>query len=220
MRRRREDEGYSLVEVMVAASLMAVVTAVTLTAIIQIYSGVNRAEETVTVRDRIDVSFRRLDKELRYATWISNAKAVNGRWYFEYALPPVPDSNNILQYPCRQVVLNNGVLTMASWNQPSTTPGTPFILAEGVTADATKGPVEIYMPEDKPYALAGSNPVGVGKAFEAQYVQIRLRFTVNSGKVSLPFDSIYTTQNIDRDLAKRIASGTLTSDCSKGRPTT
>jgi prepilin-type N-terminal cleavage/methylation domain-containing protein len=219
MRRRREDEGYSLVEVMVAASLMAVVTAVTLTAIIQIYSGVNRAEETVTVRDRIDVSFRRLDKELRYATWISDAKAVNGRWYFEYALPPVTDSNNVRQYPCRQVALDKGVLTMASWNQPSTNPGTPFTIAEGVTADATKGPVEIYMPEDKSYALSGSNPVGVGTAFEAQYVQIRLRFTVNSGKVTLPFDSIYTTQNIDRDLAKRITSGSLTSDCSKGRPT-
>lgn len=219
MRRRRDDEGYSLLEVLMAASLMAVVTAVALTAIIQIYTGVNRTEETVTVRDRIDVSFRRLDKELRYATWVSNTKAVNGRWYMEYALPPVVDSNNVLQYPCRQISLSNGVLSLASWNGTAA-PGTPFIIAQGVTADTTKGPVEIYTPDDQPYASASPGTIGVGTAFEAQYLQIRLRFTVTAGKVTLPFDSIFTTQNIDRNLAKRITNGSLTNDCSKGRPTT
>ncbi|BEL12121.1 hypothetical protein Q0Z83_103120 [Actinoplanes sichuanensis] len=207
--RRRGDEGYSLVEVLVAASLMSVVMAVSVTAVLQIYSSVNRTEETVSVRDAIDVSFRRLDRELRYATWVSDAKAVNGRWYLEYALPV----NQKLESPCRQIKLDNGVLTLASWTLPSSTPANPFIIASGVTADTTKGPVELYAPGAKPYASAAVGTSGVGSTFETQYQQIRLRFAVKVGKVSLPFDSVFTAQNIAR-------GSSSFNDCSKGRPTT
>jgi type II secretory pathway pseudopilin PulG len=211
--RRRGDEGYSLVEVLVAASLMSVVMAVSVTAILQIYSSVNRTEETVTVRDAIDVSFRRLDRELRYATWVSDAKAVNGRFYLEYSLPAVVNNSGVTEYPCRQIKLDNGVLTLASWKLPSITPANPFIIASGVTADTTKGPVELYAPGAKPYASAAAGTSGVGSAFETQYQQIRLKFAVNVGKVSLPFDSVFTAQNIAR-------GSSSFNDCSKGRPTT
>ncbi|MEU4157532.1 prepilin-type N-terminal cleavage/methylation domain-containing protein [Actinoplanes sp. NPDC026670] len=206
--RRRGDEGYSLVEVLVAASLMSVVMAVSVTAILQIYSSINRTEETVSVRDAIDVSFRRLDRELRYATWVSDAKAVNGRWYLEYALPL--DKNS--EYPCRQIKLENGVLTLASWKLPSTSPANPFVIASGVTADTTKGPVELYAPGAKPYASAAAGTAGVGTSFETQFQQIRLKFAVKVGKVSLPFDSVFTAQNIAR-------GSSSFNDCSKGRPT-
>lgn len=214
--RRRDDEGYSLVEVLVAASLMSVVMAVSVTAVLQIYSSINRTEETVAVRDAIDVSFRRLDREMRYATRVNPPGKVNGRWYVEYELPITDGSTNA---PCRQLKLENGVLTLSSWKLPASTPENPFIIASGVTADTTKGPVEIYAPGDKPYATATAGAAGVGSAFEPQFLQFRLKFSVNTGKVSLPFDSAFTAQNIDRVLQKKITDGAVSNECSKGRPT-
>ncbi|HWS35213.1 MAG TPA: prepilin-type N-terminal cleavage/methylation domain-containing protein [Actinoplanes sp.] len=209
-RRLAGDQGFSLIEVMMAATIMTFVLAIALTGIVQFYSDTNKTQQTAEARDQLDISFRRLDRELRYATWVSTPGKVGTRWYVEYAMPDDAAGDR----PCRQIILNNGQLILAAWNLPATASTSQTVLATGVTADTATGPVSVYLPDDRPYVSASGGASGVGSVFKPQYTQVRLRFSVTVGKVALPFDSIFTAQNIDRN-----ASRTVTSDCSKGRPT-
>ncbi|SDT78480.1 prepilin-type N-terminal cleavage/methylation domain-containing protein [Actinoplanes derwentensis] len=211
IRRLSDDRGFSLVEVMMAATIMTFVLAIALTGVVQFYASTNQTQQTSDARDQLDISFRRLDRELRYATWVATPGKVGTRWYTEYALPDDATGNS----PCRQIILNNGQLILAAWDLPAKTPATQTVLATYVTADTSAGPVAVYSPGDSPYASASVGAAGVGSGFQPQFKQVRLRFTVTVGKVALPFDSTFTAQNIDRNASQKTAN-----DCSQGRPTT
>ena len=202
--RRAGDEGYSLIELMVAMGIMSIVMAVVFGAIMQIYSATNEAEGTSYARDQLDNAFRRLDKELRYATWVNTPGQVGDRWYLEYA---VADG-------CRQLRLANGVLSLASWTPPETTPGPPATIAGELAAPADNKPFKLYNPGDQPYATASPGTGGMGKLYAPEYSQIRLQLTATVGKVTLPFDTVFTAQNTSRNTYQR------PNDCSKGRPST
>ena len=103
----RGDAGFSLIELMVTMSLMSVIMLIVTGAIVEVYSDVNRADGLSTARDQIGNSFRRLDKELRYATWVNTPGQVGGAWYLEYATSSTT---------CAQLAFQNGTLTRAEWN--------------------------------------------------------------------------------------------------------
>ena len=199
----RDDEGFSLVELMVAMGIMSIVMIAAFAAIMQIYSATNRAEGTSFARDQLGNAFRRLDKELRYATWVADPGQVDGRWYMEYA---VADG-------CRQLKLADGVLTLASWAPPATTPGPPTTIAAELGVPAGTRPFTLYDPGQQPYATASPGTGGMGRLYAPEYSQIRLQLTATVGKVTLPFDTVFTAQNTSRNTYDR------PNDCSKGRPT-
>ena len=184
-----DDQGYSLIEVIVATSLMAVVMVMVTGAITEIYSDVNRADGLSVARDQIGNSFRRLDKELRYATWVNTPGQVGSAWYVEYATTT----------DCRQLVFQNGVLTLAVWTLPGTTPGTPTKIATDLAQTGTTAPFTVYPPGSKPYASAGPFVSGVGSSYELEHSQIRLRFSGKVGKTDLPLDVLFTAQNTTRN---------------------
>jgi prepilin-type N-terminal cleavage/methylation domain-containing protein len=196
-----QDGGFSLIEVLISMSIMSVVLVIVTGAIIQIYSADTRTESTSIARDQLTNSFRRLDRELRYANWISAPGQVGTAWYLEYALPT----------GCRQLTFDGGVLTTASWNLPGTTPGTATTIATDLSLSGTTPPFTRYAPGSAPYAAASAGTAGVGSNFAPEHTQVRLQFNAAVGKVTVPFDVVFTAQNTSR----------LTSalnDCSKGRP--
>ncbi len=204
-RRRRaagRDDGFSLIELMVTMTVMSVVLVVVIGAITQIYSAVTTTEATSIGRDQLGTAFNRLDKELRYAGWIAVPGQVGTRWYLEYALPT----------GCRQLKYDAGVITLASWTLPSTTPGTPTTLATDLSLTGAVAPFTLYPAGTVPYASASAGVSGVGRNFAPEHAQVRLRFNAAVGGVTLPFDDIFTAQN-----TTRLTS--LLNDCSKGRPT-
>ena len=196
------DQGFSLIDIIVATSIMAVIMVMVTGGIIEVYSDVNKSDGISTARDQIGNSFRRLDKELRYATWVATPGQVNGAWYLEFAT-----TTN-----CQQLVFQNGVLTKMSWVLPSTTPGTPQVIASDLAQTGTTAPFTVYAPGNRPYASAGPTSSGVGRSYELEHSQVRLRFSGHVGKVDLPLDVLFTAQNTNRNT--RAAN-----DCSKGRPT-
>lgn len=196
------DEGYSLIDLIVATSLMAVIMVIVTGAISEVYSDVNRTNGLSVARDQIGNSFRRLDKELRYATWVSTPGQVNGAWYLEYAT-----NGN-----CQQLVFRNGVLTRAVWTLPGTTPGTATTIATDLAPTGATAPFTVYLPGNKPYASASPSINGVGRNYELEHTQVRLRFSGKMGRTSLPLDVLFTAQNTNRNTS-------ALSDCSKGRPT-
>jgi prepilin-type N-terminal cleavage/methylation domain-containing protein len=202
LRRRRDDDGFSLIELMVTMTIMSIVLVVVIGAITQIYSAVTSTEATSVGRDQLGNAFRRLDKELRYASWVAAPGKVGTRWYVEYALPT----------GCRQLKYDGGVITLANWTLPSTTPGTPTTLATDLSLIGTTPPFTLYLAGTIPYASAGAGVSGVGRNFAPEHAQVRLQFNAAVGRVILPFDDIFTAQN-----TTRLTS--LLNDCSKGRPT-
>ena len=203
-RETADDRGYSLIELLIAMGIMSIVMIAAFGAIMQIYSATNQAEGTSFARDQLGNAFRRLDKELRYATWVAAPGQIGDRWYLEYA---VDDG-------CRQLKLEGGVLTLASWTPPDTTPGTPTAIASDLAVPAGTKPFTLYNPGQQPYATASPGTGGVGKLYAPEYSQVRLQLTATVGKVTLPFDTVFTAQNTSRNTYQQ------NNDCSKGRPST
>jgi prepilin-type N-terminal cleavage/methylation domain-containing protein len=82
--RPRDDDGYTLAELIVATTLMGVVTAVTTLAIVQIYRSYNSTDAEIEAQTQVTAAFRVLDQEIRYARSISDAAQVDGDYYVEY----------------------------------------------------------------------------------------------------------------------------------------
>ncbi|WP_433307051.1 PulJ/GspJ family protein [Actinoplanes sp. CA-030573] len=198
----RRDEGFSLIDVLVATSIMAVIMVFVTGAILEIYSDVNRTDGISTARDQVGNSFRRLDKELRYATWVATPGKVGDGWYLEYATSSTD---------CQQLAFRNGVLTRSTWTLPGTSPGSPTTIATDLAPTPGVDPFTVYEPGDKPYATAAPGVSGVGGEYELEHDQVRLRFSGRAGKVELPLDVLFTAQNTNRNTP-------ALNDCSKGRP--
>ena len=195
------DQGYSLIDVVVATSLMAVIMVIVTGGILEVYSDVNKTDGISTARDQVGNSFRRLDKELRYATWVATPGQVNGAWYLEWATP----------VNCQQLVFQNGVLTKLVWTLPDVTPGSPQTIASDLAQTGTTPPFTVYAPGNKPYASASPGTSGVGANYELEHSQVRLRFSGHVGKVDLPLDVLFTAENTNRNTPAANA-------CSQGRP--
>ena len=188
-RRAAGDAGYSLIEVVVAMTIMSFMTVVIVGATAEIYAGTKRIDNTAEVRDRVDNSFRRLDREMRYANWVSKPGYVtaSGSWYVEFATLE----------GCRQLRLSGGVLTMTMW-KPDEPRGAPVQLAGGIGTAGGPDPIVRYKPGDQPY-LSAVPSSGMGANYQLVFQQVRLRFNITEGSVTLPFDAVFTAQNTDKD---------------------
>jgi prepilin-type N-terminal cleavage/methylation domain-containing protein len=126
------DDGYSLIEVMMAMVCMSILMTLVSSAIIQIYHSVNSVDAVSVAQTQIDTTFERLDKEIRYARGISNPATVSGDQYVEYLL----DVDSV--DTCVELRLNNttGELQRRQWvkNQTPLAPTGWQILASSVTA--------------------------------------------------------------------------------------
>lgn len=202
------DRGYTLIEVLVGMGLMSTVLIIVLGGLVEVYSDTNRADTLGVARDQLGNSFRRLDKELRYAGWVSPPGQVGGNWYLEYATAA----------GCRQLAVRGGVLTTASWTPPDTTPGTPNTIATDLALTGSTAPFTVYLPNSTPYASASPGISGVGSDYQLAHSQVRLRFTGKVGTTALPLDVLFTAQNTNA--ANVFAdNGKLTDNvCSKARP--
>ena len=82
--RSRDDDGYTLAELIITTTLMGVVTAVTTLAIVQIYRSFHSVDTEVEAQTQVTAAFRTLDQEIRYARSISDPASIDGDHYVEY----------------------------------------------------------------------------------------------------------------------------------------
>lgn len=139
----RGDAGVSLLEVMVAMTLMMVFMAMFLSSIVQIFGAANRTEAVATAQGGANIAFARLDKELRYAAGISApARVGGGDWYVEYL------TINTGTPVCAELRLNTATaqLQRRSWLRDTGVPQTDDWrpLASDVTSDT---PFEFFAPD-------------------------------------------------------------------------
>jgi prepilin-type N-terminal cleavage/methylation domain-containing protein len=207
VRRTGDDRGFTILEMTVSMAIMSVVMVVVTAAISEIYSATNRVDTAAYDRSQLTIAFRRLDAEMRYATWLAKPTPVpvGTSYYVEYA---VPGSG------CRELKFDtaSGVLTLYSWVLPSSTPTDPVALASDLTLAGGVAPFLTIAVATTPYATASADSIVIGKAYSPQFLQLRLRFTAATGSTTVPFDTIFTAENTS-------GSTPTTNNCSLGRPT-
>lgn len=81
---RRGDAGVTLIEVMVAMSIMSVLMIIVTGAVLQIYHSVNEVDSLSEAQTQINAAFVRLDREIRYARAVSDPALVGTDYYVEY----------------------------------------------------------------------------------------------------------------------------------------
>jgi len=113
---RSNDDGYSLIEVMMAMVCTSILLTLVTSAVIQIYHSVNSVDAVSAAQSQIDTAFSRLDKEVRYARGISDPGPAGGDAYVEYLL----DVNSV--DTCVELRLHGatGELQRRSWTKNQT----------------------------------------------------------------------------------------------------
>lgn len=114
MRRRGrpgEDAGFALIEVLAAMTVLAAFFAMFAGAIATTYSSSNRSEATARTTQQLSQAFRRLDTQVRYASYVSVPGQAGGDWYVEF--------QNTNQDPAECIQLRvdgaSGQLQQRSW---------------------------------------------------------------------------------------------------------
>jgi prepilin-type N-terminal cleavage/methylation domain-containing protein len=130
--RSTADSGITLIEVVVALSIMSVLMAAFTAGIIQMYRSANASESLSRTQSQLNVTFLRLDKEIRYASAINDPSG-GPDYYVEYL------TTNAGSPQCQQLRLGvDGKLRLRSW--PNTSPATASgwtTLASGVSSVGT-----------------------------------------------------------------------------------
>ncbi|WP_433791513.1 PulJ/GspJ family protein [Actinoplanes sp. CA-252034] len=193
-----DDRGFTLAEIVMSMTILSVVTLLTVSAVTEIYSGTKRIDNTAEVRDQLDNSFRRMDKEIRYASWIGPENVdAGGTWTIRFAT----------QKGCRALKLTPaGDLSLVTWARDTTVKDAPMALASNIKPIAGSHPFTRNKAGVPPSA-----PTGMGADYQPVFYQVRLYFNVQAGTVTLPFDATFTAQNAG---AETIES--QFDDCSKG----
>jgi type II secretory pathway pseudopilin PulG len=206
---RHDDAGFSLIEVVVTAGMVLVLMVVFTTAILQVFGNSGRAESTAAAQSQLRLAFQRIDRELRYASWIAVPGKVSTSWYVEFASS---DGTECLQLRLRTTSAlppdndtdGRGVLQLLRWK-----PGSPAAptqrdqtIASQLLTDAA-GPFELQ-------------PAGVATTdtppFTPDFARLRVRLTSKVGTGTADLDSTFTALNTSRNTP-------VTHPCNEGRPT-
>jgi len=111
---RRDDDGFGLIEMVVAMSIMTLVGAVFTTAVIQIYRTTSVNESRSIAQAQVSQALLRLDREVRYAWYVGATDP--SRPYVEYLLVDAGVSE------CVQLRVANGQLQRRTWTDDEAAP--------------------------------------------------------------------------------------------------
>ena len=109
MRKESGDAGFTLIDTMVAMTVMTVVMAVFTTSVLQMYRTANTVEATSITQAQVSTAMQRLDRQIRYAKGISEPYTIAGVGYVDLL------AMQQTKRQCIQLRVMNGVLSQRSW---------------------------------------------------------------------------------------------------------
>ncbi len=145
LRPGRDDAGFSLMEVMVGAALMATVMGVATSGLVQMYQTADKAESAALTQTSLTASFSKLDRELRYAYRVNDEYVAGDDFAVDYV---IPDADNNPLCVRLTVPKAGGTLMRRQWPQ-TRTPSDPSA-AVGAVAEDVRSSVQ---SQDVPGAL-------------------------------------------------------------------
>lgn len=113
----RSDDGFTLIELMVAMMVFTIFLAIMLTSIVALTRGANRIKVAAVSANQELVVFQRLDRQIRYADGINaQGTGTSGDIYFEFRTPA--DSAPTQVVTCTQWRYDPTAETVASRSWP------------------------------------------------------------------------------------------------------
>lgn len=109
MEEERPDAGFTLLDVMMAMTVMTVVMAVFTASLLAMYRSSNSVEAKAEAQTQLSIGLRRLDHEVRYAAGISAPYALGGHQHLDFL---TIDSG---AKKCVQLRVRDGRLGRRSW---------------------------------------------------------------------------------------------------------
>ena len=109
MRRESDDAGFTLIDTMVAMTVMTIVMAVFTASVLRMYRTANDVEARSGTQTQISTAMQRLDRQIRYAKGISDPYTIAGVSYVD--LLAVQQTKR----QCIQLRVANGVLSQRTW---------------------------------------------------------------------------------------------------------
>jgi prepilin-type N-terminal cleavage/methylation domain-containing protein len=198
--RRGGDDGVTLAELVVAMTIMAIAGTVSTAGMVQIYRTLNAFEAQTTSQQQLTTSYERLDRELRYATAVSQPGTVGADYYVEYLIGQTGTPT------CVELRLQGSTKQLQRRTWPNGSPAsasTWLPLASGISVitDASGQPVA-------PFQLTAATAV-----LNYERLQVSLNSTQGTGTTASIRQLIATwaVMNADRNAATDV--------CTDGRPT-
>jgi prepilin-type N-terminal cleavage/methylation domain-containing protein len=146
----RDDDGFSLVEILVVLGITALIGAVFTTGVLQLYRTAGASDDDYATQSQTSQALLRLEKQVRYAYSIGTPHTEGSTPYLEYlVMAPVSAGSTTLVKRCVQLRLAGSQLqsrywtagtasTVTGWTQLAgnlATPGTPpFVRTPPTTA--------------------------------------------------------------------------------------
>jgi type II secretory pathway component PulJ len=215
LRRRLErmrvggEAGFTLVDLLVAMTIMSVVMAVFTVGLLQMYSATNRTINVATTQSEINRMYLRLDRSIRYASAISadpGGVLSDGNWYVQYL------TNNVTPALCQQLRLNltDKTLQYREWES-----GTTISLTTGwqtLVSNVYYNPVPDPNAKPKPLPAIGK-PFTVGTLSAMQTLHLEI-WTIIPDTASAAQTSVtFTAQN-----STVTNAGATATTCAENRP--
>lgn len=200
--RQHDDAGTSLMELMVTMGLMSVVTLVFTTGIVQVYWGNRRTETQSVGQSQLHVAFQRFDRQLRYASSISEPGTVGQRYYVDFAdADPTQCVRLRLDANAQPNGQNGaGILQLIRWQEGTPPSGTPrwTTIASNLLVDTD--PLNTIPDTGLPFTTqaAGSMPYAadpVGQKFSTAFQRLRVHLTAKFAGITTEVDTTFTAVN-------------------------
>jgi hypothetical protein len=164
------DAGRTLAEVVVGMALMGFCTLIFTPAVVHVFDWTGRAEAVGTAQSRMRVVLQRLDREIRYASEITEARQVGGDWYVEYR-----GDGPVGAAGCTRLRLSaDGQLQKLSWTEEhfdAARPWTP--LASGIAPPQAVTAPSTAQPSAQPFERLAAPDAGPDR--------LRVRVVVTEG---------------------------------------
>jgi prepilin-type N-terminal cleavage/methylation domain-containing protein len=137
--------GFTLVELVVAMGLFAVLLAVLMSAIIGMIGNLRKTQGIADASGQARVAFDRLDRQLRYATAVNRPVLVGQDWYLEFTTLDTAG-----QVGCRQWRVGGAtdLLQQRAWTGAPVTPPSWAGVATGVVNNPASQPPFTFVAAD------------------------------------------------------------------------
>jgi prepilin-type N-terminal cleavage/methylation domain-containing protein len=190
--RENRDAGFSMMEIVVTMTIMAIVLVIFTAGITQAFSAEDRVSAVTTSESQLTIAFQRLDKEIRYASGISTPALIGNDQYVEI-LSSFTGTPTCTEF---RIHAATGQLQQRSWTQGMSPllPGAWIQLASGVTSTFPLTPATTAFTvsqadstfnfqrlEVKLTVLSGSNSTATSKQSDVSFTALDTSLITSSG---------------------------------------
>jgi len=151
----RHDDGFSLIELIVAMGIFLVFVSLFLGAVVGLARGTTKAQVTAEATTGVLLVFQSIDRQVRYADGINFPGTSNGKTYIEFRTPAASAPSKVTTCTQWRYDPAKAVIESRSWSEnpvsvatpwavklatvaPSSTPGYPFAMVPAGAAGSTK----------------------------------------------------------------------------------